>query len=89
MERKKTKIFLALNFRLAVNMLQLIYALKKHKNWRFPTPSQPRITFESEIQKLGRNKRKGRQKIRLLFLKKKENKKEKKMDLSVAEIMKL
>jgi hypothetical protein len=28
---------LALNFRLAVNMLQLIYALKKHNNWRFPT----------------------------------------------------
>jgi hypothetical protein len=34
---------LALNFRLAVNMLQLIYALKKHNNSRFPTASQPRI----------------------------------------------
>jgi hypothetical protein len=31
-ERKKKKIFLAVNFRLAVNMLQLIYALKKHNN---------------------------------------------------------
>jgi hypothetical protein len=31
---------LALNFRLGVNMLQLIYALKKHNNWRFPTPPQ-------------------------------------------------
>jgi hypothetical protein len=30
--RKKRKIFLALNFRLAVNILQLIYALKKHNN---------------------------------------------------------
>jgi hypothetical protein len=29
-ERKKKKKFLAQNFRLAVNMLQLIYALKKH-----------------------------------------------------------
>jgi hypothetical protein len=28
-ERKKKKKLLALNFRLAVNMLQLIYALKK------------------------------------------------------------
>jgi hypothetical protein len=26
-------------------MLQLIYALKKHNNWRFPTPSQPWISF--------------------------------------------
>jgi hypothetical protein len=31
-ERKKKEIFLTLNFRLAVNMLQLIYALKKHNN---------------------------------------------------------
>jgi hypothetical protein len=30
-ERKKERFF-ALNFRLAVNMLQLIYALKKHNN---------------------------------------------------------
>jgi hypothetical protein len=30
-------------------MFQLIYALKKH-NWRFPTPSQPRISFERAIQ---------------------------------------
>jgi hypothetical protein len=30
---------LALNFRLAVNMLQLIYALKKHNNFqRLPSP---------------------------------------------------
>jgi hypothetical protein len=28
----KKKDFVALNFRLAVNMLQLIYALKKHNN---------------------------------------------------------
>jgi hypothetical protein len=41
---------LALNFRLAVNMLQLIYALKKHNHWRFPTPPQPRISFERAIQ---------------------------------------
>jgi hypothetical protein len=35
-------------------MLQLIYALKKHNNWRFPTPSQPRIffLFERAIQLL-------------------------------------
>jgi hypothetical protein len=32
LQRKKKKVFLALNFRLAVNMLQLIYALKKHNN---------------------------------------------------------
>jgi hypothetical protein len=38
---------LALNFRLAVNMLQLIYALKKHNNWRFPTPSQMTIFYFS------------------------------------------
>jgi hypothetical protein len=38
-ERKTRNIFLALNFRLAVNMLQLIYALKKHNNCGFPTPS--------------------------------------------------
>jgi hypothetical protein len=31
-ERKKKKYFLALNYRLAVNMLQLTYALKKHNN---------------------------------------------------------
>jgi hypothetical protein len=31
-QKKKEKKFLALNFRLAVNMLQLIYALKKHNN---------------------------------------------------------
>jgi hypothetical protein len=31
-ERKKKKKLLALNFRLAVNMLQLIYTLKKHNN---------------------------------------------------------
>jgi hypothetical protein len=37
--KKKRNSFLALNFRLAVNMFQLIYALKKHDNWRFPTPS--------------------------------------------------
>jgi hypothetical protein len=30
-------------------MLQLIYTLKKHNNWRFPTPSQPRISFEGAI----------------------------------------
>jgi hypothetical protein len=30
--KKKKKDFLALNFRLAVNMLRLIYALKKHNN---------------------------------------------------------
>jgi hypothetical protein len=47
--KKKRKSFLALSFRLAVNMLQLIYALKKHNNWRFPTPSQPRISFERAI----------------------------------------
>jgi hypothetical protein len=29
-KEKKMKNFLALNFRLAVNMLQLIYALKNH-----------------------------------------------------------
>jgi hypothetical protein len=31
-KEKKKKDFFALNFRLAVNMLQLIYALKKHNN---------------------------------------------------------
>jgi hypothetical protein len=31
-------------------MLQLIYALKKHTNWRFPTPSQPRISFHVLIK---------------------------------------
>jgi hypothetical protein len=31
-KKEKTKDFLALHFRLAVNMLQLIYALKKHNN---------------------------------------------------------
>jgi hypothetical protein len=31
-KKEKKKDFLALNFRLAVNMLQLIYALKKHNN---------------------------------------------------------
>jgi hypothetical protein len=41
---------MALNFRLAVNMLQLIYALKKHNNGRFPTTSQLRISFERAIQ---------------------------------------
>jgi hypothetical protein len=30
-------------------MFQLIYALKKHNNWRFPTPSQTRISFERAI----------------------------------------
>jgi hypothetical protein len=30
-------------------MVQLIYALKKHNNWWFPTPSQPRISFERAI----------------------------------------
>jgi hypothetical protein len=30
--KKKERFFLALNFRLAVNMLQLIHAVKKHKN---------------------------------------------------------
>jgi hypothetical protein len=30
-------------------MLQLIYALIKHNNWRFPTPFQPRISFERAI----------------------------------------
>jgi hypothetical protein len=40
---------LAVNFRLAVNMFQLIYALKKHNNWRFQTPPQPRISFERAI----------------------------------------
>jgi hypothetical protein len=30
--KKKKKDFLVQNFRLAVNMLQLIYALKKHNN---------------------------------------------------------
>jgi hypothetical protein len=39
---KKKKDFLALNFRLAINMLQLIYALEK--------PSQPRISFERAIK---------------------------------------
>jgi hypothetical protein len=29
-------------------MLQLIYTLKKH-NWGFPTPPQPRISFERGI----------------------------------------
>jgi hypothetical protein len=43
---------LALNFRLAVNMLQLIYALKKHNNWLFPTPPQSRISFERAIHLL-------------------------------------
>jgi hypothetical protein len=40
---------LPLNFSLAVNMLQLIYALKKHNNWLFPMASQPRISFERAI----------------------------------------
>jgi hypothetical protein len=31
---------MTLNFRLAVNILQLIYAVKKHNNRRFPTPPQ-------------------------------------------------
>jgi hypothetical protein len=31
-------------------MLLLIYALKKHNNWRFPTPAQPRISFERAIE---------------------------------------
>jgi hypothetical protein len=48
----KKKKHLALNFRLAVNMLQLIYALKKHNIRRFPTPSQSRISFERAIRKL-------------------------------------
>jgi hypothetical protein len=30
-------------------MLQLIHAVKKQNNWRFPTPSQPRITLEHAI----------------------------------------
>jgi hypothetical protein len=30
--KKKKKTFLALSFRLAVKMLQLIYAVKKHNN---------------------------------------------------------
>jgi hypothetical protein len=40
------------NFRLAVKILLLqlsIYALKKQNNWRFPTPSQPRISCERPI----------------------------------------
>jgi hypothetical protein len=37
---------LALNFRLAVKMLQLIYAVKKHNKLRFPTPSQPRNNYQ-------------------------------------------
>jgi hypothetical protein len=32
LRKKKERFFLAVNFRLAVNMLQLIYALKKHNN---------------------------------------------------------
>jgi hypothetical protein len=31
-KEKKERFFFLLNFRLAVNMLQLIYALKKHTN---------------------------------------------------------
>jgi hypothetical protein len=31
-KKEKKKDFLGCNFRLAVNMLQLIYALKKHHN---------------------------------------------------------
>jgi hypothetical protein len=31
-KKEKKKDFLALNFRLAVNMLQLIHAVKKHNN---------------------------------------------------------
>jgi hypothetical protein len=30
-------------------MLQLTYALKKHNNWGFPTPSQSRISFERTV----------------------------------------
>jgi hypothetical protein len=33
-------------------MFPLIYALKKHNNWRFSTPSQPRISFERAIDTL-------------------------------------
>jgi hypothetical protein len=40
---------MALNFRLAVNILQLIYVVKKYNNWRFPTPPQLRISFERTI----------------------------------------
>jgi hypothetical protein len=50
--RSWKNIFLALNFRLAVIMLQLIYALKMDNNWRFPTPAQPRISFERAILRL-------------------------------------
>jgi hypothetical protein len=31
-------------------MLKLFYALKDHNNWRFPTRSQPRISYERAIE---------------------------------------
>jgi hypothetical protein len=48
-KKEKKKGFFGSKFKLAVNMLQLIHAVKKHNNWRFPTPSQSRISFERAI----------------------------------------